>query len=359
MSLLVETRQYRYELIRPLLRHPEQGEVLLAWRRAREGGRSLQVQLKRVDPPPGYERRRRAMEEVRLASSLRHPCIARVYGWVPYQGAPHVVSEYVPGCFLATAMDAALLRGGPLSPAFCAYVAAEVARALEHAHRAVDEQGQPLRVVHRGLGPLRVRLGAEGQVKLTDFGQAWSTLAQRVETRQGVVRGELAYAAPEVLQGRGAQARSDLYSLGLVLLEMLVGYYPLDPPEAEVVVAGREERLRAERPVWATVAELAERQRRLVPAVVERVGEAVPRPLSWLVERLLRQEPEERPGSAREVVLELSEWLAGQGYGAGELARELAEVLEEAARGRRVAYTVEQGVLPGPEEERREEGRPW
>lgn len=268
-----------------------------------------------------------------------------------------MVSEYVPGCFLATAMDAALLRGRPLGPAFSAYVVAGVARALECAHRAVDEQGQPLRVVHRGVGPLRVRLGAAGQVKLTDFGLAWSALARRVETPRGVVRGELAYAAPEVLEGRGAQAHSDLYSLGLVLLELLVGYYPLDPPEAQLVVAAQGERLRGERPAWTTVAGLAERERRLVPEVVERAAGTVPGGLRRLVERLLRHEPEARPGSAQEVADELRAWLSAQGYGAGEAARELAQVLEEAAHGRRVAYTAEQGVLPGPEEERRWE--PW
>ncbi|WP_309888039.1 serine/threonine-protein kinase [Archangium sp.] len=321
-----------------------------------------------VEVGDGREAQQRAMEEVRLATYLHHPNIANVYGCAAFEGQPYVVLEHQRGCFLLTLMDAAMQVNDMLSPAFAAYVAAQVAEALEYAHRCLDDKGRPLRIVHRAVGPLRIRLGAGGRVKLTNFGAAWSELMGRLRTPPGLLRGDVAYLAPEILRNvrepepgqadpltpRGLDGRADIFSLGLVLLEMLVAHYPLDPPEELWSDIPRRfpEGIRAEQLPFLRVETLADRVLHFGPEQVRRACETVPEPLRRIVSRALSQEPDERYPTAGELGAELRQYLGtlGRAYGAAQLDDEVGRVLKGAADYRTLDAhgSVERGVLPLP-----------
>jgi eukaryotic-like serine/threonine-protein kinase len=370
--LSFDSGAFRYEVSRPLVSHPDYDTLLLAKRRPFEGGSPRTVILKPVDAPPGREGRARAREEVKLATHLHHPGIASVHGFAMHEGMPYVVSEHMRGCFLATAIEAGLLLDRKFSPSFAAYVAAEVADALDYAHRCEDGEGRPLHIVHRAVGPMRIRLGVNGRVKLTNFGSAWSELKGRLGTPPGLLRGDPAYITPEILRAfrepregqadpltpRGLDGRADIFSLGLVLLEMLIARYPLDPPHATQLgeAPGFPAEVRSERPTWISLGKLANRVLRFGPEEVTRACEEVPEPLRRIVARALRTNPTDRYPRASEMRDELRACLLElkRPYGAAEAAKELMSILEAASsRDQLDASSIERGILPTPEEKTR------
>ncbi|HEX8436841.1 serine/threonine-protein kinase [Archangium sp.] len=341
--------------------------LLLATREHPEQARRLLVVLKPVALGEEHHLQRRAREEVQLARYLQHPNIAAVHGYAVYGGQPYVVMEHMHGCFLLTVMDAALQSGVTLSPAFAAYVAAEVADALEYAHRCVDDMGRPLKLVHRAVGPLRIRLGVGSNVKLTNFGAAFSEMLGRLPTPTGLLRGDTNYLAPEILQNvlrpaldrpdaltpRNLDGRADIFSLGLVLLEMLAASYPLDPPEELPSHAPQlPAHVRSERPPLLKLETLADRVLHLGPEEVRSASRNVPEPLRGIVTRALRQAPAERYPTAGDMAAELRQYLGtlGQPYGRRELDEEVARILKHAARYHTLDAlgSVEKGVLPLP-----------
>ncbi|WP_257458455.1 serine/threonine-protein kinase [Archangium lipolyticum] len=358
-GLLFEGPEYRYTFFAPL--RDGHDPLAIAWRTSsRDESIPCLVILKRVEMPPGEERRQRAVEEVRLATRLRHPGIAQVYELVEHQGTPYVVMEHTPGLFLETAMETALLLRRTLAPAHAVYIAAQVADALHYAWNSQDEDGRPLHVVHRAVSPMNIRLESNGRVKLTDFGVAYSLLAGRLNTPSKVLRAELAYAAPELMRCQKPDGRADLYSLGMVLLEMLSGQYPLDPPDVNPPagespeVARYDARMRAERPSWTSAGVLADRIQTFGPEDVERVARKVPEPLKRILHKALRAHPDDRYQSGGEMRDELCEWLRGQGkrFGRARAAAELRALVREKPSPQETrAFPIERGVLPTPEEE--------
>jgi serine/threonine-protein kinase len=358
-GLLFEGPAYRYTFVSPLLDSPD--PMAIARRTPVKGeGAACRVILKRVQMPPEDERRQRAVEEVRLATRLHHPGIVQVYGLEEHEGAPYVVMEHTEGIFLATAMETALLLGRTLAPAHAVYIAAEVADALHYAWNSQGEDGRPLHLVHRAVSPTSIRLELSGRVTLTDFGVAYSRMVGRLDTPSKVLRAELAYAAPEVMRRQKPDGRADLYSLGMVLLELLSGQYPLDPPDVNVPFSGSSEvsrynaRVRPERPTWTSPGELANRILSFGPEDVERVASGVPEPLKCILHKALRSNPDDRYQTGFEMREELAAWLHRQDrfFTHFEAAAELETLLREKPTPQETrAFPIEKGVLPTPEEE--------
>ena len=168
------------------------GERILA-RAEAPGDEGELVVLKRLHAAQRPEDRRRLLEEARLLRMLHHPSIARLLAVAPQAQQPLLVMEYVEGLSLERVLDRAARRRRPMSAPFSAYVAAQVADALHAAHTLTDEVGRPLQLVHRDVSPRNIHLSTHGEVKLTDFGAAFSlrpgrpiTPRLRVKGRSGV-----------------------------------------------------------------------------------------------------------------------------------------------------------------------------
>ena len=225
------------------------------------------------------ERRRRFEQEARLAAALNHPNLMAIYDVGLDQHPPYIVSELVPGESLR-----ALVARGPVPPRKAVDVAAQIAAGLAAAHGAG--------IVHRDLKPENVIVTPEGTAKILDFGvarletrtaaegNATVTIAQ---TAMGAVVGTAAYMSPEQARALDVDQRSDQFSLGLVLYEMLSGSQAFARPSAV-----------------QTMAAIVEDE----PPPIERT---LPPQLRWIVQRCLAKEREGRYESTRDLARELAQ----------------------------------------------------
>ena len=184
------------------------------------------------------------IHEAKLAVRLSHANIVQVFdlgiapgtvvGGMPSPDAYYMAMEYVNGLDLASLLARTRRMQIEIPVEMAVYVAAEVAKGLDHAHRRRDEQNLPLNVVHLDVSPQNVLLSLEGEVKVTDFGiaKARGVLPDKPEeeTRNHRLQGKFGYMSPEHAGGGRVDARSDLFSLGTVLYEMLAGVNPFTAP---------------------------------------------------------------------------------------------------------------------------------
>ncbi len=198
------------------------GEIFLARRKEATGPAGLAI-LKMLLPQRTSENAAAQMfaEEARLLTLLRHPNIVRIYEVFEEQGEPVIAMEYVDGESLSVLLRAAATASKHKPAAFIEAVA-QAARGLHAAHRAVDGNGRSLDLVHRDVSPQNIMVGRDGIVKLLDFGIA-KAVGIPARTQQGVLKGKLAYMAPEQLAGLPLDARADVFALGVVLWECALG----------------------------------------------------------------------------------------------------------------------------------------
>jgi serine/threonine-protein kinase len=222
--------------------------------------------------------RDRLRAEALALSMMSHPNIATVFDFGAQPGADYLVMEYVAG----TTLDS-LLVDGPLAPGQVAALGAQLARGVAAAHAAG--------IIHRDIKPGNLRVTPEGLLKILDFGVAISPAAYDPNrtTQSGVrylpsLAGTLLYMAPERLRGDPADARSDVYSMGVVLYEMACGCPPFE----------------SEQPIRLIDAILHSR-----PPRVRDMNPAVPRGLEKIIMRALQADPERRYQSANDLAAAL------------------------------------------------------
>jgi serine/threonine-protein kinase len=221
----------------------------------------------------------RFRREAQAAANLSHPNIVPVFDWGEDDGSYFIVMEYVEG----RPLSAVLRDPQRLPPVQIATIGAGVAAALAFAHR----HG----VIHRDVKPGNVLITPDGDVKVTDFGIARAVNTEESLTQTGAVMGTAAYFSPEQAEGKGVDARSDIYSLGVVLYEMAVGRPPFtgDSPVA-----------------------VASKHVRDAPVLPREANPAVPMALEAIVMMAMAKNPDDRYRSAEELRADLLRFADGR-----------------------------------------------
>lgn len=161
------------------------------------------------------------IDEAKLSANLVHGNIVQIYFLGMSNQVPFIAMEMIKGVTLRTLINTHRKRRIPLPPDVAAYCASRVCRALDFAHHYVNDAGERLEIVHRDVSPGNVMLTWDGHVKLADFGIAKArTMADPAESR-AILLGKKHYMAPEQLLGRRVSSRADLFSMGVVMFELL------------------------------------------------------------------------------------------------------------------------------------------
>src|SRR5215218_3808819 len=278
MTQLAEVFSNRYEIQRGIARGG-MAEVYLARDQLLDRPVAIKVLFPEFAVDPSFVERFR--REAQSAANLNHPSIVGVYDWGSHEGTYFIVMEYVRGRSLAEILRAE----GTLHPDRAADIATDIAGALYFAHR----NG----VVHRDIKPGNVLITPQGHVKVTDFGIARAVGGGNTDnlTQTGSVMGTATYFSPEQAQGHPVDPRSDLYSLGVVLYEMLCGRPPF-AGESPVAIAYQH--------VQAAV----------VPP--RQVNPDVPESLEAITLKLLAKNPANRYPTAEELRADLRRYREGQ-----------------------------------------------
>jgi serine/threonine-protein kinase len=175
------------------------------------------------------------LDEARIATQVHHANVVRVFEVLVEEGELFLVMEYIRGETLAGLLALAETRGEPLLPSLSIGIAIGALAGLHAAHEARDDHGQPLGIVHRDVSPQNILIGVDGVPRILDFGVA-KAVSQHHTTRQGQIKGKLAYMAPEQRTGRVDRC-ADVYAMGVVLWEMLTGRRLFQASRDGVVVA--------------------------------------------------------------------------------------------------------------------------
>lgn len=161
-------------------------------------------------------------DEFKLVSHLRHPNIAEVYELAELDNSLLIAMEYVDGKDLRSIIDRLQKQGAQMDFDNAAYIIARSLDGLHHAHTARDSFGESLSIVHRDFSPSNVLVSYDGRIKICDFGIA-KARHSRIRTKTGIIKGKIRYMSPEQTYGRALDARSDIFSAGSVLYELVAG----------------------------------------------------------------------------------------------------------------------------------------
>jgi serine/threonine-protein kinase len=249
------------------------------------------------------------VDEAKIASRLDHPNIAKVYEFVRVGDDYFIAMEFVDGKDVRSILDRCRADGLWLSPQDCAYIIMRTAEGLHSAHEQRDGAGSSLHIVHRDVSPSNVIISFQGHVKLCDFGIAKASLS-RIQTRTGVIKGKVKYMSPEQAMGRPLDRRSDVFSAGSVLYEMLTKQPPFSA-ENEMELIFRVRDAKFARPT--------------------RFNPEIPQPLERILRKALSRSLGSRHQSALELAEELRRFLAeaAPDYTPGRLGRLVREMFKQ------------------------------
>ena len=252
------------------------------------------------------------IEEARISTTLDHPNIVKVHDFEATDRGLFLVMELVDGPDLLAVLTRCASLGRPMPPALAAYIACHVLEALDYAHTACTSSGDRLRIVHRDVSPSNIMLTRRGHVKLADFGIARaSSFGRTDEVAAGTLKGKFGYMSPEQVRGEGLDGRSDVFSMGVVLAEMMTLKRVFNAPDdVELLLMVRRGDLRR----------------------LDHYGAHIPPGLDAIIRKALAVEVERRFQTADEFRNALVEWLdtaSSERTGAGRLAQLLRELEQE------------------------------
>jgi serine/threonine protein kinase len=160
------------------------------------------------------------IDEAKLAALLHHENIVQIYDFGSMDNEYFIAMEFLFGKDLRTIRRAAKKRELPLSLENILYIVSRICAGLDYSHNLKDLHGQPLNIIHRDINPQNILVTYEGQVKIIDYGIA-KAASQNNQTRENLIKGKLAYMSPEQANGQKIDHRSDIFSAGIILYELL------------------------------------------------------------------------------------------------------------------------------------------
>jgi TonB family protein len=279
-------------------------------------------------------------DEAKLAAQLSHPNIVHIYDLGKIDaGGYFIAMEYVDGRDLRAILQTARDVATPMPVPLAIYVASKVASALDYAHRRRDADGHDLAIVHRDVSPQNILISYEGDIKLCDFGIA-KAASKASTTQSGALKGKVQYMSPEQAWGRPIDRRSDLFSLGSVLFEMLTG----------------EKLFRGD-----TDLTLLEKVRAAEAPAPSSINPEVPRSLDAILAKTLAPAPDDRYANASDLLRDLESVLYSYtpAPGSADLAIYLhRQQAEEAAAAEANERSSAHSAAADPPKKRRSKGTP-
>ena len=277
-------------------------------------------------------------DEAKLAAQLNHPNIVHIFDLGKIEsGGYFIAMEYVDGRDLRAILHSAREVGIPLPIPLAVYIASKVAAALDYAHRRREADGHELKIVHRDVSPQNILISYEGDIKLCDFGIA-KAASKASQTQSGALKGKVRYMSPEQAWGRAIDRRSDLFSLGCVLYEMLTN---------QVLFRGD------------TDLNVLEKVRAAEVMPPSSVNPDVGKNLDAIVLKALAGEPEARYANASEMLRDLEAVLYAHtpAPGSADLAIYLHRLqVEESARQESRVRVAARAAAPEPELKKKSKG---
>ena len=268
------------------------------------------------------------VDEAKLAAQLQHPNIIHIYDLGKIERSYYIAMEYIDGKDLRSILRALDEKKARLPLGLALFIGSRLAAALDYAHRKKDLQGTAMALVHRDVSPQNVLISYDGDIKLCDFGIA-KAASKASHTRAGALKGKLQYMSPEQAWGRDIDQRSDIFSLGLVLYEMLTGRKAfVGDSELSILEQVRAPRLVQPRDIDPSI-----------PPEVERV-----------VMKALKENREERYQTAADLAAELVNILQSirPAPGAPELGTFLADLVGRERPAPAAAAPAARPALPPP-----------
>jgi serine/threonine protein kinase len=252
------------------------------------------------------------VDEAKILVLLTHANVAQVFDLGNIDGTYYIAMEYVEGLDVHALQQAAQRAGEQLPLPVCCYVTAEILNGLDYAHRKRDAAGKPLNIVHRDISPQNMLISAAGEVKLVDFGIA-KTSSRGEGTEVGIIKGKYYYMSPEQAWADPMDRRSDIFSAGIVLYEMLTGRMLYNAQ---------------------TIPELIGKVREAEIAPPHTLRAEIPERLSAVVMKALSRDPEQRFQSSLDMGEALRDFLYehAPAFNAGRLAQYVQDLLEAASR---------------------------
>ena len=226
------------------------------------------------------------IDEAKLAALLHHENIVQIYDFGSMDGEFFIAMEYLFGKDLRTITQTASDRNLPISMENSLYLASRICAGLDYSHNLKDLQGKPLNIIHRDINPQNILITYEGQVKIIDFGIA-KAASHNTKTRENLIKGKLAYMSPEQANGQTIDHRSDIFSTGIILYEMLSARRMFQGETLHVLTLVRNAQY--EPP--------------------EKVIPNLPAKLSEILDRALAKDPADRYQSCGEMLAEIEECL--------------------------------------------------
>jgi serine/threonine-protein kinase len=288
-------------------------EIYLACQKGIKGFKRLVV-IKRILPHLASQRRfiEMFLDEGRIAALLNHPNIVQIYDLGQDDDNYYIAMEYLEGESLGCLVHQARKSHRRLNPELAARIVLEVCTGLEYAHELTDAQGKSFHIVHRDVSPHNIIVLFSGKVKLVDFGIA-KAKSQTHHTISGTLKGKPTYMSPEQLRNKPVDARTDIFSIGVVFWELLAGkrLFKRDSDAASIQAIMNER----------------------IPRVHE-VRENTPAQLDNIAHRALQKDPGKRYQSIREMSSDIKEYLRQvlSSVDVREVAAFVNEVLGERAR---------------------------